>query len=191
MVKFMADRRRIFALGVAGVVLTLELMQPSGLITVPLLLASLFLIAWAVVPDVVRHWATKTGPVAPYLLGGLDRLDSLLAHIVGGPHQSKECLDRLADKITEGSQLLNRQVKNIEERDAWLNDYRTWTDEVFSEIEDNFGRPQAVIFRTIGVPNAGEIQPYFDELLNAKKLRLKVRLDNLKSFVNANFQKAA
>lgn len=182
----MADRRRIFALGAAGVILALELMQPSALITGPLLLASLCLVAWAIVPGVVRRGAERTGPASRYLLIALNRLDALLAHVVDDSGQSKKSLDRIADMISEGSDLLNRPVRSHKERDAWMNDYRSWTDEVFSEIQDNFGRAQAIAFRTIGVPDYGRIIPFFDDLHNSKKLRLKKRLDKLIQFVNAN-----
>lgn len=182
----MTDRRRILAFGVAGVMLALELMQPSALVTVPLLLASLFLIAWAIVPDVVRRWARRTGRVAPFLLSGLDRLDALLAHAVGGPAQDSACLKYIGDKITEGSQLLNRRVTSDEELGAWLSDYKTWTDDVYAEIESNFSSAQAVAFRTIGVTDAAMITPFYNERLNTKKLRLKKRLDRLVAFVNTN-----
>lgn len=182
----MADRRRIVALGMAGVVLVIQLMQPSEIISIPLLLVCLFLVAWGIIPDVIRRWAERSGWAASYLLRCLDGLDDLLGNIVPSTSEREESLDRLSYKMEDGIQILNKIVKSEHEFQVWKNDYDDWTKEVSSEIESGFGRTQAVTFRSVGSVSAACMIPYFDETHNSKKLRLNKRIENLRSFLNAN-----
>jgi len=186
MVGGMAKRRGIFYLGVAGVLFAVDLMQPPLLISITLLLASLFLIAWAIVPDKIRHWAGNTGGASPYIHSGLDGMDNLLGHVVADSSEKKECMDRLAEKMGGVSRLLNRRVTNDEELQVWKSDYGSWINEVASEIENNFGKPQAMTFRAVISVDAAEMQPYFNDWHNQKKLRLNKRIENLRTFINAN-----
>lgn len=182
----MVDRRRIVTLGAAGAVLAVQLMQPSGFISTFLLLASLFLVAWGIVPDVIQRWAARTGPIAPYLLHALGRLDDLLGRIVGSSSEKAERLNRLADQLTEGGRLLNRRVTSDDELSTWKRDYDNWTNNVSAEIEEHFGRPQALTFRSVVSVLAADMPPAFNGWHNNKKLRLNKRIDNLRSFINAN-----
>ena len=57
--------RTIIALGLAGAALAVEVMQPSEIVSIPLLAVSLFFIAWGLVPDHVRRGVDCCGKAAP------------------------------------------------------------------------------------------------------------------------------
>lgn len=90
-------------------------------------------------------------------------------------------------KLQDGRclKLLNWEVKSEDEFRDWMADQDAWLDEVFSEIETNFSRPQAVIFSALGFVLAADIPPSFSPAHKNLKLCLDKRIDSLRNLLDA------
>ncbi len=159
----MASRPRILALGGSIAALAIGIMQPSAILTVPLLLVAVFLIAWAIIPDQIRHMAGRTGRFAPHIQHSLDGFDRLLSKIT----QEAESLDKqrqdkqqrffsfkasLGDCLTAGRMLYSvnrRQLGNIDIRSALGH----WRAQACQLIYDGMGSGEPEIFmNNEGIP---------------------------------------
>jgi hypothetical protein len=149
-----------------------------------LLMAGLFLLAWGVAPIAVMRGVAAL-PMGARLTHGLNEFNRWIV----GATSSQESLDRLSYKMDEGLRILNRIVNSEEALIAWEKDDEDWTAKVFSEIETNFSRPQAVTFRSVGSVLAANFLPAFNNKHNTRKLHLDKRLDNLRHFLDAESNK--
>ena len=177
----MARRRTQILVGVGIIALAANMIVGiPWFVSWPFLLVGIFLLAWGLFPAAVVRAVTAL-PGGPKMNHALTEFDQWLAGTTG----AGEILDRLSYKMDDGLKLLNRPVNSEDEFREWGANHDAWLNEVFSEIETNFNRAQAVTFRSVGSVLAADFPPSFSGPHNTLKLHLDKRIDNLRNFLDA------